>query len=35
MERLNEVLGKSSLIFVFQGKEDHPIYLFLNKHNVG
>lgn len=35
MERLNEGLGKSSLRFVFQGKEDHPIFIFLKKHNVG
>jgi transcription-repair coupling factor (superfamily II helicase) len=35
MERLNEGSGKSSLRFVFQGKEDHPIFIFLKKHNVG
>ncbi|MCW5914710.1 MAG: AAA family ATPase [Chitinophagaceae bacterium] len=35
MERLNEGSGKSSLRFVYQGKEDHPIYIFLKKHNVG
>ncbi|MFD2202807.1 AAA family ATPase [Shivajiella indica] len=35
MERLNEGSGESSLRFVFQGKEDHPIFIFLKKHNVG
>jgi MoxR-like ATPase len=34
MERLNEGSGESSLRFVFQGKEDHPIFIFLKKHNV-
>lgn len=35
MERLNEGSGKSSLRFVYQGKEEHPIFIFLKKHNVG
>lgn len=35
MERLNEGSGESSLRFVFQGKEDDPIFIFLKKHNVG
>lgn len=34
MERLNEGSGKNSLRFVYQGKEDNPVYVFLNKHNV-
>ncbi len=34
MERLNEGSGKSSLRFIFQGKEDSPIYNFLKKNNV-
>jgi MoxR-like ATPase len=35
MERLNEGSGKNSLRFVYQGKEDHPVYNFLKKNNVG
>jgi MoxR-like ATPase len=34
IERLNEGGGKSSLRFVYQGQEDHPVYIFLNKYNV-
>jgi len=34
MERLNEGSGKNSLRFVYQGKEDNPVYVFLKKHNV-
>lgn len=35
MEKLNEGSGKYSLRFVYQGKEDHPVYHFLKKNNVG
>ncbi|MBU2062322.1 MAG: MoxR family ATPase [Bacteroidetes bacterium] len=35
MERLNEGSGKNSLRFVYQGKEDHPVYNFLKKNDVG
>ncbi len=35
MERLNEGSGKNSLRFVYQGKEDHPVYNFLKKNNAG
>jgi hypothetical protein len=35
MERLNEGSGISSLRFVYQGKVDNPIFIFLEKHNVG
>jgi hypothetical protein len=35
MERLNEGSGKNSLRFVYQGKEDHPVYSFLKKNNAG
>jgi MoxR-like ATPase len=35
MERLNEGSGKNSLRFVYQGKEDHPVYNFLKKNTVG
>lgn len=35
MERLNEGAGKNSLRFVYQGKEDHPVYNFLKKNNAG
>ena len=35
MERLNEGSGKNSLRFVYQGKEDNPVYYFLKKNNVG
>ena len=31
MERLNEGSGKNSLRFVYQGKEDNPVYYFLKK----
>jgi len=34
MERLNEGSGKNSLRFVYQGKEDNSVYIFLQKHNV-
>lgn len=34
MERLNEGFGESSLRFVFQGKEDHSIFIFLKKYDV-
>lgn len=34
MEKLNEGTGKNSLRFVYQGKEDNPVYVFLKKHNV-
>lgn len=35
MEKLNEGSGKYSLRFVYQGKEDNPIYEFLAINNVG
>lgn len=35
MEKLNEGSGKYSLRFVYQGKEDHPVYKFLAANNVG
>ena len=35
MEKLNEGSGDSSLRFDYQGKEDHPIFIFLKKHHVG
>ncbi len=35
MERLNEGSGKNSLRFVYQGKENHPVYNFLKKNNAG
>lgn len=35
MERLNEGSGKNSLRFVYQGKEDHPVFNFLKKNNAG
>jgi MoxR-like ATPase len=34
MERLNEGSGKSSLRFVYQGNEDHPVSIFLKKNNA-
>jgi MoxR-like ATPase len=34
MERLNEGSGKNSLRFIYQGKEDSPVYSFLKKNNV-
>ncbi|MCF8342358.1 MAG: MoxR family ATPase [Chitinophagaceae bacterium] len=35
MEKLNEGSGNQSLRFVYQGKEDKQIFIFLKKHNVG
>lgn len=34
MERLNEGSGKNSLRFIYQGKEESPVYNFLKKNNV-
>jgi len=34
MEKLNEGSGKYSLRFIYQGKEDNPVYKFLSTNNV-